>query len=206
MFACTDTSRSSTRTTTTRKATDSTPNARAKKLSPAPSMELCQGLANMRSDLFGHALRMTRSAAAAEDLVQDTVVRALSFEHCFQRGTNLRAWAHQILFSIFITRCRRNRLERKALEVLTTAPGAWTLPERRPEMVSLSPTMARAMNALPLTYRAVVVLVDLEEMAYKDAAILLGIPLGTVMSRLSRGRRMLAEQVLGTREPLCAAA
>lgn len=173
-------------------------NARAKKFTP--SLELCRGLETLRSELFGHALKLARCPEAASDLVQDTVERAIRFQHGFQRGTNLRAWAHQILFSIFITRCRRRRLERNALDVLTSAPGAWTLPQQRPESIALSPPVARALEALPLAFRAVIVLVDLEEMAYKDAAILLGVPVGTVMSRLHRGRSMMAEVMLGARE------
>ncbi|APR83099.1 RNA polymerase sigma factor [Minicystis rosea] len=191
-------------TSTRRTSSARRPNVRAKKFVPSP--ELCRGLEAMRSELFGHALKLTRAPEAAEDLVQDTVVRAISFQHCFQRGTNLRAWAHQILFSIFITRCRRSRLERKAMELLTFAPGAWTLPERRPEMVALSPTMARAMAALPINFRAAIVLVDIEEMSYKDAATLLGVPVGTVMSRLHRGRAQLAELMGGGPETMRAAA
>lgn len=178
-------------TSTRRTSSARRTNARAKKFVPSP--ELCQGLHAMRSELFGHALKLTRAPEAAEDLVQDTVVRAIRFQHSFQRGTNLRAWAHQILFSVFISRCRRSRLERKALEHLTFVPGSWTLPERRPEMLALSSSMARAMAALPLRFRAAVVLVDIEEMSYKDAATLLGVPVGTVMSRLHRARAQLAE-------------
>ncbi|MFT3766709.1 MAG: sigma-70 family RNA polymerase sigma factor [Minicystis sp.] len=204
----------STRTASTRNRTRSTrstsarkparrPNARAKKFVPCP--ELCRGLEALRGELYGRALKLTRSTAAAEDLVQDTVLRAISFQDSFQQGTNLRAWAHQILFSIFITRCRRTRRERKALEFLTWTPGSWTLGDLRPEMVALSPAMARAMAALPQNFRAAIVLVDLEEMAYKDAATLLGAPVGTVMSRLHRGRAMLADLMTGDQEaPLAA--
>jgi RNA polymerase sigma-70 factor (ECF subfamily) len=161
--------------------------------------ELC----TVRADLFAHAMRLTRSAVAAEDLVQDTVVRAFSFQENYQRGTNLRAWTHQIMISIFLSSCRRRKLERQAIEVLTIAPGAWPRSAPRPEMMALTPAMARAMEALPLTYRAPLILVDLEEMAYKDAATLLGVPVGTVMSRLSRGRHMLADAV--REAPLAAA-
>jgi RNA polymerase sigma-70 factor, ECF subfamily len=161
----------------------------------APVIELCRGLQGMRGELYGHALRLSRSTATAEDLVQDTVERAIRFQHTFQSGTSLRAWAHQILFSIFISRCRRRKLERNALDVLATSPGAWTLPEQRPESIALSPPVARALDSLPAVFRSAVVLVDLEEMAYKDAATLLGVPVGTVMSRLHRGRAMLAERM-----------
>ena len=75
--------------------------------------DLRQSLAAMAPELFGRALRMSRSAWMAEDLVQDTVERAIRFEAHYTPGTNLRAWVHQILFSVFVTKCRRNRRERK---------------------------------------------------------------------------------------------
>jgi RNA polymerase sigma-70 factor (ECF subfamily) len=178
-------------------------NARTKKF--VPNAQLCAGLQAIRSDLYGRALKLTRAPELAEDLVQDTVERAIRFQHHFQQGTNLRAWAHQILFSIFITRCRRRRLERKALDVLGSAEGAWTLGQKAPESIALSPPVARAFDALPQNFRAAVVLVDLEEMSYKDAAMLLGVPVGTVMSRLHRGRAMMADQ-LGGKDAVRAAA
>jgi len=178
-------------------------NARTKKLVPSP--ELCSGLQGLRSDLFGRALKLTRSPETAEDLVQDTVERAIRFQHHFQHGTNLRAWAHQILFSIFISRCRRRRLERAAHEVLGNAEGAWTLGQKAPATLALSPPVARAFEALPLNFRAALVLVDLEEMSYRDAATLLGVPVGTVMSRLHRGRALMAAE-LGSPDAMRAAA
>ena len=166
-------------------------------LSPATS-DIRKGLVELKSDLFGRALRMSRCPAMAEDLVQDTVERAIRFESTYQPGTNLRAWVHQILFSVFMTSCRRGRRERDALSVLSTDPCAWTLPDAVGlEMSELSPPMARALESLPKSFRDAVVLVDLEEMAYKDAAQRLGVPVGTVMSRLHRGRKMLAEAVRG---------
>jgi RNA polymerase sigma-70 factor, ECF subfamily len=184
----------------------------------AELQELRRNLAAIAPELFGRALRMARSPALAEDLVQDTVERAIRFEGHYQPGTNLRAWVYQILFSVFVTRCRRNRRERNALEHLSTDPCAWTAPEASAEMSQLSPPMARALDALPKVFRDVVILVDLEEMSYKDAAARLGVPVGTVMSRLYRGRRLLADAVRagsaqspessrrGMAEPLAAAA
>ncbi|MBK8253924.1 MAG: RNA polymerase sigma factor [Polyangiaceae bacterium] len=163
----------------------------------APQMELRRGLAALAPELFGRALRMARSPHLAEDLVQDTVERAIRFESHYQPGTNLRAWVYQILFSVFVTRCRRNRRERNAMEVLSTDPCAWTAPDAMGEMAGLSPSMLRALDTLPKAFRDAVLLVDLEEMAYKDAAKKLGVPVGTVMSRLHRGRKMLAETIRG---------
>ncbi|HVY45835.1 MAG TPA: sigma-70 family RNA polymerase sigma factor [Minicystis sp.] len=177
-----------------------------KMLAPRSTDELRKGLAELTPELFGRALRMSRSPATAEDLVQDTVERAIRFEGHYQPGTNLRAWVYQILFSVFVTRCRRARREKNALSVLSTDPCAWTMPEHAAAMHELSPPVARALDALPKGFRDVVVLVDIEEMAYKDAAAKLGVPVGTVMSRLHRGRRMLADAMRALGEGCDAAA
>lgn len=168
-----------------------------KTLTPESIEDLRKGLAEMTPELFGRALRMSRSTATAEDLVQDTVERAIRFEAQYRPGTNLRAWVHQILFSVFVTRCRRGRRERNALDSLSTDPCAWTSADNAAQMHDLSPPLARAVESLPKAFRDVVVLVDLQEMSYKDAAVQLGVPVGTVMSRLFRGRRQLAEAVRG---------
>jgi RNA polymerase sigma-70 factor, ECF subfamily len=162
--------------------------------SAVPAAELQKGLVKLRPELFGRALRMTRSRELAEDLVQDTVERAIRFQDQYKSDTNLRAWVHQILFSVFVTRCRRARLERKALGVLSTDPCAWTSSDAPcAEMQKLSPPVQRALDDLPAGFRHAVVLVDIEEMSYKAAAEHLRVPVGTVMSRLHRGRRALAE-------------
>ncbi len=172
-------------------------NTNASPAASAASTELRRGLCAMGPELFGRALRMSRSPHLAEDLVQDTIERAIRFESHYQPGTNLRAWVYQILFSVFVTRCRRLRRERNAMGVLSTDPCAWTAVEDVKEMAGLSPAMLRALDALPRSFRDAVVLVDLEEMAYKDAAKQLGVPVGTVMSRLHRGRKALAEALRG---------
>jgi RNA polymerase sigma-70 factor (ECF subfamily) len=171
--------------------------AQKKPITPESIEDLRKGLAEMTPELFGRALRMSRSTATAEDLVQDTVERAIRFEAQYRPGTNLRAWVHQILFSVFVTRCRRGRRERNALDSLSADPCAWTSSDSASQMHELSPPLARAVDSLPKAFRDVVVLVDLQEMSYKDAAVMLGVPVGTVMSRLFRGRRQLAELVRG---------
>lgn len=145
--------------------------------------------------LRARALKLCLSTVEATDLVQDTVERALRFEDSYQPGTNLRAWLQQILFSVFVTHCRRRRRERRALETLTRDPCAWTHPEAGPPMQRLSPKVEGAIAELPGQFAAVVRLVDLDERSYKDAAEALGIPVGTVMSRLFRGRRLLATRL-----------
>ncbi len=171
-------------------------NAARKKLVPASVQELCAGLIKLRPELLGRALHLAHSPDMAEDLVQDTVERAIRFQDTYHPNTNLRAWVHQILFSVFVTRCRRRRLEHRALELLGSDPCAWTS-ETAPVMVRLSPPVQRALNRIPRCFRRTVVLVDIEELSYAATAKKLRVPVGTVMSRLHRGRRALAEAMRG---------
>lgn len=153
--------------------------------------ELCEVIPALRL----RALRLCLNATDAQDLVQDAVERALRFESSYEPGTNLRAWMHQILFSVFVTRCRRAVRERRALDCLTHDPCAWTRRDDPPAMRALSAGVEGALEDLPASFAAVVRLVDLEEHSYKEAAAELGVPVGTVMSRLFRGRRLLAAQL-----------
>lgn len=152
--------------------------------------------------LYGVSCRMTKSTAEAEDLVQDTVVKAMRARDQFQPGTNLKAWLLRILTNTFINRYRRGGLERDLLDgpdadSLTDAwVGATTLRAMRdPETQALSPLVEaevqRALDELPAEFRLAVVLSDIEELSYKEIADAMGCPIGTVMSRLHRGRRML---------------
>lgn len=156
------------------------------------------GLAELVPELRGRACRLAGNPAVADDIVQDTVERALRFAAQYERGTNLRAWVYQILFSVFVTRYRRTRREKNALRALAMDPCAWTTPERfaAPDIAAgLSPTCQGKLNGLPETFRAVLKLVDLDELTYREAASELGVPVGTVMSRLHRGRKLLASQL-----------
>jgi RNA polymerase sigma-70 factor (ECF subfamily) len=144
-------------------------------------------------------MQLTGNAAAAEDIAQEATERALRFAAQYEQGTNLRAWAMQILFSVFVTRWRRRRRERMALDRMAADPSAWTFPcaATPPDAgdgVLLSSTR-RTLESLPDGFRAVIVLVDLERMSYRDAARSLGVPLGTVMSRLHRGRKLLSARM-----------
>lgn len=159
---------------------------------------LGRGLVELVAELRGRAWRLCGDPAAADDLVQDTVERALKFAEQYERGTNLRAWAHQILFSVFVTRYRRARREKNAMRALAGDPCAWTVPERfsSPEAgVALTPAVRGKLDALPDTFRTVLTLVDLDELTYREAASELGVPVGTVMSRLHRGRKLLASRL-----------
>jgi RNA polymerase sigma-70 factor, ECF subfamily len=154
--------------------------------------ELRAALLEFAPDLHARALRLARNPSVAEDVVQDTMERAMRFESHFIVGTNARAWLFQILFSVFITRCRRARREYRALGVLATDPCAWTLPEATPVMNDLTPALKTELAQLPESFKRAVELVDLQDMSYKDAADTMGVPVGTVMSRLHRGRKLLA--------------
>jgi RNA polymerase sigma-70 factor (ECF subfamily) len=159
------------------------------------SKSLNDGLVALVPELKARACRLAGDPTTADDIVQDTIERALKFAAQYEKGTNLRAWVYQILFSVFITRYRRSRREKNALRTLTLDPCAWTAPERfaAPDAsVSLSPRAQAELDSLPETFRAVVKLVDLDELTYREAANELGVPVGTVMSRLHRGRKLLA--------------
>ena len=154
-------------------------------------------LVRLLPELRGRALRLTNNATAADDLVQDTVERALRFRAQYEMGTNLRAWAYQILFSVFVTRYRRSRREKNAMRDLTTDPNAWTRPVREPlpSDFGLTRVTRKKLDAMPDAFRSVIELVDLEDRTYREAADRLNIPVGTVMSRLHRGRKILAEHM-----------
>jgi len=156
------------------------------------------GLVQLLPELRGRACRLCGDPTTAEDIVQDAIERALKFAGQYERGTNLRAWIYQILFSVFVTRYRRSRRDKNALRTLASDPCAWTMPERfaSPDAsLSLTNSTQSTLDALPEAFRTVLALVDLDELTYREAANELGVPVGTVMSRLHRGRKMLASQL-----------
>ena len=157
--------------------------------------ELRMGLCKIVPELRSRALRLSGNPAQADDLVQDTIERALRFEAQYELGTNLRAWALSILFSVFVTRYRQKRREKNALRVLSFDPNAWTQPTgaRADSRMPLTKSTNAKLDALPDGFRKAIVMVDLDEQSYRDAAIQLGVPVGTVMSRLHRGRKLLKE-------------
>jgi RNA polymerase sigma-70 factor (ECF subfamily) len=167
-------------------------------------VELRAGLVELWPEMRARALRLSRDPALADDLAQEAIERALWFARQYERGTNLRAWALQILFSVFVTRWRRRRRERRALENLASDPCAWTVPASfgAPDAGrgAMLRSTRRQLAELPDGYRDVVVLVDLERWTYRDAARELGVPVGTVMSRLHRARKALAAQMDATRD------
>ncbi|OGK99639.1 MAG: hypothetical protein A3E31_12935 [Candidatus Rokubacteria bacterium RIFCSPHIGHO2_12_FULL_73_22] len=151
--------------------------------------------------LYRSALRLTQNRAEAEDVVQDTFLRAFRSFHRFNPGTNCRAWLFTILRNTFLNRVRgagREVHEGESAEgwdallerSAERRPGAGN-PEEELLQTALHGDVDRALRALPLAFREAVVLVDLEGLSYKEVAEIVGCPVGTVMSRLSRGRRLL---------------
>jgi RNA polymerase sigma-70 factor (ECF subfamily) len=155
--------------------------------SPAFATTLAPELDGLRR----FALRLCRDAATAEDLVQDTALRALRAFHGFNHEARPRPWLMRILWNAYLDHKRRRARER-ALDEAAEPASEGRDPERTAAMHELEGRLRAAMGQLPAEQRAVVTLVDLEEMRYREAAEVLGVPIGTVMSRLSRGRAGLA--------------
>jgi RNA polymerase sigma-70 factor (ECF subfamily) len=156
--------------------------------------------------LHATAVRLTRNRADAEDLVQDTLVKAFRFADKFTPGTNLKAWLYTILHNTW--RNRRRDAARAAVDVdservdealLTDGPLAADTPERILLRDTLDADLQTALDTLPEAFRQAVWLRDVEEFSYAEIADMLGIPIGTVMSRISRGRRQLFQQLTASR-------
>lgn len=157
--------------------------------------------------LFAAALKLTRSGADAEELVQDTYVKAFRFAHKFEWGTNLKAWLFRILTNAFINGYRRRGHERRYLERAATDAIYDEVLDREARAFAANPEahaftrffeedLDRALGTLPEEFRTVVVLADVEGFAYKEIAEMVGCPIGTVMSRLHRGRRLLQRELV----------
>jgi len=152
--------------------------------------------------LFSAALRLTKNERDAEDLVQDTCMRAYRFFDKFERGTNIRAWLFKILTNTFINRYRRRVKEKSVTEgaereavheqfISRDASDFAANPEEYFFDRLLSDDVLKAIDQLPIDFRMVVILADLQEFSYKEIAEILECPVGTVMSRLFRGRKLL---------------
>ena len=152
--------------------------------------------------LYSTALRLTANRADAEDLVQETYLKAFrSFEQ-FEPGTNLKAWLYTILHNTFLnTRRTAGResiaAEPEELEHVAAPPGAADSPEQILLRKTLDVDLQAALDSLPDVFREAVWLRDVEDFSYAEIARIVGVPVGTVMSRISRGRRMLYRRMTG---------
>src|SRR5919199_3304034 len=163
-----------------------------------------EALASLDS-LYRTALRLTRVPADAEDLVQETYLRALRAAGQFEPGTNLRAWLFTILHNTARNRARDRARDTVMIDSETVdraadvpppgAAGVVDTPESLLVRQTLAPELQAAIDALPDAFRQAVWLRDVEEFTYAEIASMLDIPIGTVMSRISRGRHLLFERL-----------
>ena len=155
--------------------------------------------------LYGTALRLTRRAADAEDLVQDTYLKAFRSAHQFEPGTNLKAWLFTILHNTFRNTRRHDGrnpvdVDSEAVERATSDGPSEQSPEQLLTRATLDADLQAALDGLPEAFRQAVWLRDVEELSYAEMAKVLDVPIGTVMSRISRGRRALFEAMRARRE------
>ena len=154
--------------------------------------------------LYGTALRLTRRPADADDLVQDTYLKAFRSSAQFERGTNLKAWLFTILHNTFRNVRRHDVRSPVDVDSETVERAADVMAEAQtPELLLtrdlLDADLQAALDSLPDAFRQAVWLRDVEEFSYAEIARILNVPIGTVMSRISRGRRMLFEKLSTTR-------
>jgi RNA polymerase sigma-70 factor (ECF subfamily) len=154
--------------------------------------------------LYGAAYRLTRNARDAEDLVQDSLLRAYRFWDSFEQDSNCKAWLLRIVTNTFINEYQRKKRSRQVLDAATaeqdTTDGvlihASANERQNPERAlldrSVSDDVQRALDGLPEDFRTAVVLCDVQGLSYKEIAEIMQTPVGTVMSRLFRGRKLLA--------------
>lgn len=180
-------------------------------LAQSRSKEFEAQLLQQMGVLYSVALQFTRNAADAEDLLQDAMLKALRFHHRFNKGTHLKAWLLTIMRNTFINdyRKRARRPPQADWAIVEDIPDV--KPDRemgyfpRQLMAAdvlelLHDDVRHAVDALPEGHRQAVIMADLQDMSYNEIADIMGCPLGTVMSRLHRGRRLLRESLAEYRD------
>jgi|SRR3569623_45808 len=162
-----------------------------------------QALAHLDA-LYGAAYRLTRNARDAEDLVQDSLLRAYRFWDSFQQDSNCKAWLLRIVTNTFINEYQRKKRSREVLDAATAeqdatdgvlvqaSAGDKMSPAQTLLHNSVSDDVQRALDSLPDDFRTAVILCDMQGLSYKEIAEIMECPVGTVMSRLFRGRKLLA--------------
>lgn len=151
---------------------------------------------------YGVALRLTRNGADAEDLVQEAALLAFRGFATYQQGTNFRAWFMRILMNAFLSSKRRKRPEDDAASLDDELPNAFIQRQASGAELSLAviggleaEEVQRAVDALPEEFRTAAALYFIQDMSYQEIAVALGIPIGTVRSRLHRGRALLQKRL-----------
>ena len=181
------------------------PKAMRRTMSPELARRLERDVLPYRPSLQRGAFRLTHHAQDAEDLVQETLARACAGYHHFQPGTNLRAWLHRILANTFIS-CYRKR-QREPLIVIADCeplgvrlaldyPAATRSAEEQALARMPGDEVPSALRSLPEDFRRAVYLIDVEGLTYQETATIMGTPIGTVMSRVHRGRTSLRSQLM----------
>lgn len=143
--------------------------------------------------LFRVALRLCRDRAKAEDLVQETYLQSWRSFHRFELGTNLRAWLYKIMFNVHYSNQRKERLHLVPVEETIAETLAYDPPT--PQRLTEAEVLA-ALERLPRDFQIPIVLSDVEELSYREIAEVMEIPIGTVMSRLHRGRKILRTELV----------
>ena len=157
--------------------------------------------------LYKTALRMTRSVADTEDLLQETYLKAFRYYAGFEEGTNLKAWLFRIMKNNFINRYRKLKVQPQHVELdelRDSGEEHWNVDSNLAEGASqagalaeeMDEDVARALNAMPHNYKMALLLVDIQGHTYQDVADILAVPVGTVMSRLYRGRAKIEKALI----------
>jgi RNA polymerase sigma-70 factor (ECF subfamily) len=154
-----------------------------------------EALPHLRS-LYGTAYRLTRNAHDAEDLVQETFLRAYRAFDGFTPGSNIRAWLYTIMHRVRLDAFRRSRRSPRTVEMTDEGP---SVPAPQDALAQGGEDLERALAALPEAFRDAVVLRDVEDLSYQEIARVLDVPIGTVMSRIHRGRALLRTALGGSK-------